>query len=199
MKALKVKDFNLLKAPYVSPDKKPSGKKVWRVLLLPVLLLVLGLGWFAAIKIQTFLTMREIRTLQQSVTELRENSDYQTALEAETELSFLNTGVQNMQIIRQMMDSYPVLDSSMFGAITGAMGEDIAITGYAYTASDGSLAITGRAESVTSSSAFVSRLRQTGLFSAISYSGYLSGQTADGTGYSFQVTCILNEREASDK
>lgn len=199
MKALKTKDINLLTAPYVSPNKRPTGKRVRGVVLFPILLLVLGLGWFAAVKVQTFLTEREMTKLQQSITELRGDADYQDALLAETELSALNTDVQTMQTIRQMLDSYPVLNGAVFDALSGVTGSDIRITGYAYTAADGSLSLTGRAGGVTSAAAFVSRLRQTGLFSTISYSGYVAGQTTDGTGYSFHVTGVLKAGEVSEK
>lgn len=122
----------------------------------------------------------EIDSIQSSFDEAQKIADHATALSA------LYTGLQSSEI---MFALYPDLDQNLFLTVKRCAGEAFSIEEYKYEEAATTLAVYAHAPSVNEMPRFVEALRNTGLFSAVTYTGYTSDSNGD---YYCTVGCTLN-------
>ncbi len=200
MKALSKKDLNFARAEELSgkpSGKAPSGQgKRMALIVFPFLLLVAGLMVWGGLQWQYRSDSRKAENQAVQVGSILGDSGYRQALLAEKRMKELETEYRNAWTVRQALDSYPSLSQAFFQTILSSAGTQAEITGFVYSASDGLLVMTGTAYGILDTAEFVGRLRQTGLFESISYTGYteMGESSADSASscYLFRISAIVN-------
>ena len=86
--------------------------------------------------------------------------------------------------------TYPRITSDLIDSVDAVGGEAVRMTLRGYDASTGTLEFRAQSSVVMDIPAYVLSLRQTGLFSAVAYSGY----RYDGGVYHLDIKCTLRER-----
>lgn len=198
MRQLQQKDLNFLKAVQtVQPIKKRNGKK-GMLIAFPAVLLVAGLGSWGGLQWQYLTLNSAMEENAITVDNMAGDGQYQQALDAEKTLSALRAKVENARLARQALNSYPALTSGLFDQILECAGDSIRITGYSYSASDGLLVISGEAEGIGDAALFVGKLRVSGIFVSLGYTGYAKDSTGEPPVYLFSASGVLKGREADD-
>ena len=86
--------------------------------------------------------------------------------------------------------AYPQITSGLMASIAAVGGETVGMTLKGYDSAMGTLEFRAQGHAVIDIPAYVLALRQTGLFSAVDYSGY----RYDGGAYHLDLKCTLRER-----
>jgi hypothetical protein len=117
--------------------------------------------------------------------------------------------------------SYPDMTSTDYKNLYSIAGSKVTITNISYSRETGMLTFTGKTGSATRVPIFISALRQSGMFSGVSYDGWAGGsytepgtpqqvQGPDGTtsvvdtqvsksAYTFSVTCIKSKASGEEQ
>lgn len=86
-----------------------------------------------------------------------------------------------------LLGSYPDVTSSLLHRVEAAGGAGITIQFTDYNAATGELLFNANSDQVIDIPSYIRALQNCGVFSTVSYTGY----TADETGYSIDLRCIL--------
>lgn len=202
MKALQQRDLDFLQASAVKrKDKKQSNGKLIALVVFPAALLIAGVGSWGFLQWKNTSLEQKKAQYSETLNNLDSDEDYQQALALEQEAGVLNSNYKEASEMQAALQSYPEFTKSFFDQLKTAAGTKISILSYSYTASDGLLQLRGTADGVSQTAVFVNALRNTGLFSALSYSGYTKEQAGQTAGaqplYDFQIRGILKGRAAS--
>lgn len=193
MKRLKQKELNFLSVSRVKKEeKKCSGKKV-AIILFPVILAALCLGAYAGLMVKGYFAEQQIDEDRNAISLLEKDSDYLKAQTVKDEITKIGAENEFAKIMKAALDTYPDLDDAFYTKLMEATGGAVSITELTYSASGGTLQLAGKATGVTGTADFVTRLRATGLFEKVEYSGY---QAENGTNsYLFRITGVLKGKQ----
>lgn len=86
-----------------------------------------------------------------------------------------------------LLDSYPDVTSNLLRRVEAAGGSAITIQYTNYNAATGELQFNANSSQVIDIPTYIRSLQNCGVFSTVSYTGY----TADDTGYSIDLRCVL--------
>lgn len=208
-----------------------SGKKRFnpRVIIVPgVLLLVIiaGVGFAGYLHMSTSQVEAESNTIREylnSPSTNRQISDAETAQE-ESQTSLANTNT--LKLPMDYLATYPDMTSDKYRAITDYAGANIEISSVMYDRNSGVLSFNATSGYVLSIPTFISQLRNSGMFTDITYNGYAgnsavaqltattdrTSSTSTGTTgtssannyvyttplYSFEVICQVKPPEAQE-
>lgn len=202
MKALQQKDLDFLQASAVKrKEKKQSNGKLIALVVFPAVLLIAGVGSWGFLQWKNTSLEQKKAQYSETLNNLGSDDDYQRALALELQAGILNSNYKTASEMQEAFNSYPEFTKSFFDQLKTAAGNKISLLSYSYTASDGLLQLRGTAEGVSQTAVFVNALRNTGLFSALSYTGYTKEQAGQAGGaqplYAFQIRGILKGRSAS--
>lgn len=205
MKELQNKDLNFLQASSGKKKeiKKSSGRKPL-ILLFPVILLAVGLGYWGYLQWQKIGYENDKEKYSNALSDMTSSSEYQEIGELDKKISELETDIAPARAARDAIDSYPDIAESVFKQITKAAQGKITILYYNYASTDGMLTFSCRTNDVTEITAFVGRLRTADIFSAIKYSGYSvygdsnsSGTTPQNKIYQFEIGANLKAKDVA--
>lgn len=165
-------------------------ESVWlRAFYLPALLiLTAGLCTWIVLGMQS-------RALEQEVTaltaELAEDADRYH--EAELKWAYNQALMDRAAAAEELtaaLATYPRITSDLIDSVDAVGGEAVRMTLRGYDASTGMMEFRAQSSAVMDIPAYILSLRQTGLFSAVAYSGY----RYDGGVYHLDIKCTLRER-----
>lgn len=184
MKELKVKDLNFINAAFKKEPMNSETKKKIILFGVPILIVVLCLGSFGILQLQYLKSNMSANTYTTAISDLENSSTYQQAVEIEKKISNLQEENDNAEALQSALNSYPEMSQIFFSQLNRCITSQISITSYNYTADDGLFVIEGKANGISETAAYVQRLRNTGLFYQLEYSGYneeMVEQKADTT------------------
>lgn len=206
MKRLQTRDLDFARAAR-KLRKKPenTNNRKYIYILIPILLLALGVGGWDLLVMQGASYTNQMVEADNATLALLQEEDYSLSAKASALLTQLQSEQQTAAAVREALDSYPEANQALFDQIAADAGSNITLDSYTFTSEDGMLTISGKANGITETAAFVSRLRARGnLFYALDYTGYAiesekkDGQPADAaSGYRFTVTAILRGKGAA--
>ena len=123
---------------------------------------------------------------------LSSQQKYDQVMSLRTQRDELSAQMGYLEKIIAIDGSYPVLDASLFAKVTSCTDANFAIQSYRY---DGAILQLGaNAVSEEYMPQAVQKLRNTGLFENIEYTGYTSD--ADGS-YTCTIGCVLRSPESA--
>jgi len=168
------KEINFLE---VLAGRRGKSKINPKSLIMPgVLLLILlaGLGAFGFFSTQTAEVNRESREIKEYLNSPETARQMQEASNVESEANQMNSQAERVAAPMVLLATYPDLSSADYSRILGAAGVNIEISSMSYDRSTGVLRFLASSDYVLSIPTFIAHLRQTGIFSHVSYSGYAS-------------------------
>lgn len=187
-KRLKKKETNFYRIYMKKPAKSRTVRIIYRLLILPVLLVVAFVGAFAVFFILNVSKQQKIDDLQVYTQQQDQVTLMQEAGVIAKEKTAYTATHTKLATLRRALDSYPKFDLETFLTIASCIEEtNVAISGMQYDSDLGILSLDGRSPFVVDAPIFVQHLRDTELFFAINYTGY--GSDSDGI-YRFHVECL---------
>lgn len=192
MNRLQPKRINLIQALRA---KEPADRSVLRKRILTAVPCCLAAGCLLAFGVLQGLRLMDEAKMNScviAVGDMANNARYQQALDTMEEIESLQGDISRAKELRGALDSYPALNRDFFAAVNGCVSGGIQLSGIDYSAADTLLLLRGSCPSAEEISAFVQRLRETELFSEITYSGYSKQENA----YQFEITGTPKGREA---
>ncbi len=174
---------------YLQQTKKEqsskSGKRITLILPLALLLLIL-LGISGKLLLNNMEKRREADALDAELATL--SAEYDSALSLEGRRDESAATYESLSSARFVFTLYPSLTQDLFMQVRTCAAGIFNISQYAYEETTGMLTINASAASVNEVPLFVQRLRDTGLFSLVQYTGYTSKDTTE---YFCTVGCTL--------
>ena len=163
---------------------------VWlRAFYLPaVVILMAGLCIRGAIMLQSSAVQREIAAVEQWMAE--EEDRYR---EAELKWAYHEALMARTAAVEELnaaLSTYPQVTGGLVASIAAVGGETVTMSLTGYDSATGALQFVARSGEVIDIPGYISDLRQTGLFSAVDYSGYRYTRGA----YYLELSCTLRER-----
>lgn len=192
MKKLQPKDLNFIKALTVKlPADGKTAKKRWVIAMPIVLFAVLGLAW-GGLQLQYAFQLVQFDRETLAVTTMTGDESYRQAVKVEKQATDAAAAIANAEELRVVLDGYPALSKGFFDQINACGMGQVQVQSYNYVVDSAAFILTGTAGSVDQVADYVSRLRSTGLFDALSYTGYT---TQDGIRYFFEITGMPKGQE----
>lgn len=197
MKQLQSKDINFLRMLQPVQQAKQKGSKKGLLVIPPLLMLILGIGAWGLLQWQHWIYVKQTDTCAKQIEDIKTDAQYIQAREAEEKLAALQEKVKEAQLVRDALDSYPMLTGSLFETIQQCAGETIEITGYSYNAVDGLFIISGKAQGISDAAVFVGKLRVSGIYATLGYTGHFLDLTdEEAPGYVFDASGALRGKGA---
>ncbi len=123
-----------------------------------------------------------------TVLEAPENvAAYEKAAEKERRIDTLAAGIDEANLLTERLSSYPLVDSGLLGRIREAGGGAVSVEITGYDSATGRLIFQAESAEVIEAPRYVLKIRNTGLFETVSYSGY----SFDGETYALHLECTL--------
>lgn len=173
---------------YLARTKKARDDKTAKTLtiVLPLALMALALlGVAGKFLLDNRAKQAKIDALDARISEL--NAAYETADARAERLSDAQTELDTLSANRVMFNLYPVLTRDTLVQVR-ACATGFTISDFTFDETTGVLGVKASSDSVNEVPAFVQRLRATGLFSKVQYTGYVSD--ADQV-YHCTIDCTL--------
>lgn len=187
---LSKKDIDLL--PFLKKKEKKRLRRGTTALLVAACTLVLLLFLGA------FFYLREYRAITARITSAQQylnDTSFEAAAAQEAFLAFTSLRAQSQYLEDIVNDiaSYPVYTSAEYTTLYRLAGTEIAILRFEYAKEANTFSLTAGTNDVEALSLFVEALRESGIFSAIDYTGYMPGadEQLDGLRYSARIVCAL--------
>jgi hypothetical protein len=214
-KTIKQRDLNLLLA--MNRDKGGGSGFRLRTLLIPaaILLVLVALGATYFLRLNALMDQRQ--AARDYLNSPATKSAYEKSASLQQESANMVAQATEVGDIVAGLDSYPDMSSGDFIKIFSLAGDAVNLSGFSYERYTGTLTFNADCRSATRVPAFVAKLRMSGIFSDVSYSGYsggsyvtngtpsvngLTGEVAPsyvtGTSYHFNVRCFVKSPLSED-
>ena len=200
MSGLKAKDLDFAAASHVNKKAESSGLGKAILVAVPVALLVAGLGIWLSLTTRYGLYEEEIASYSAQVSAMDEDSQYQTSVMAQAVIQAMEQELDVALQTRNALDSCPDASASLFTTINTAAGEGVELQVVSYNGDEGQIVLMGTAPGISGTAGFVGRLRETGRFDSLEYTGYqeeydANNRTGATGNYIFTITGMLKGRE----
>jgi len=139
-----------------------------------LLIAVIGLGIFGFLTVQTSEVNRESYEMRSYLNSPETARQLQEASTAESEAQSMSARAERVAAPMEMLATYPDLTSADYARILGFASANIEIGAMSYDRSTGVLRFIASSEYVLSIPTFIALMRQSGMFTHVSYSGYAS-------------------------
>lgn len=171
---------------WLASQKNHESKRKARLVAPLALLLAVLLGVAGILLAQNREKRRQLETINAHMESLR--PDYQEALDVQSRLSVANATYQALAAGQFTFQVYPTLNAGLFDQVRECAKDIFNISAYSYDETTRTLSVDASAESVNEVPKFVERLRATGLFESVHYTGYTSDDSQE---YYCTVGCTL--------
>ena len=136
------------------------------------------MGTFGLLSWQHYQYTLRSESLAQAVGAMDTDSVYQRAIAAQAQAAALQKQVDSARAVRDAIDSYPSLSAELFGVIRASTLDGMRLDDLTYA--DGTLSIAGTASRIDDTAAYVARLRTSGYFLGVDYTGYVQRGDTEG-------------------
>lgn len=202
MRRLKQKDINFLLPMAKKKQINVAQLKKAGIVLLPVLLLGGCVSFWAALTFSQQDMRRELDELNLKMSMLQGGNAYATAQEFQKANNAKQAYLDNLMLVSACAETYPAMGTSFFSTLENCLTADIWLNSMQYTAPDCTLVLYGTARNVGDTADFVERLRKTGNFAEVTYSGWQNTERLEQEtflNYSFQIKAMLWEKTLSEE
>lgn len=218
-KKIKQKEINFLT---VLTGRSAKKKLSPRSLIMPgvvLVILVVGVGMFSMLTMDTNRVEAQSDVIREYLDSPETNRQLMEAANLESQAQYMSYLAEETVSPINNVSSYPDMTRANYEALWGYAGANIELGSLRYDRTTGVLSFTATSDYVLSIPTFISQLRNCGIFSDVSYSGYAgnaaatqiatstdrtsssssssSSSSASGTAnmqqprYSFSVECVL--------
>ncbi len=181
----KKSDINLLK--YYRERVSKGKKKNWSMIAI-LLALILAIGSFAYVKGKNIYTEKENIFYEKEISGTANVKELTELLYKQNQIMNIPAIMKELNIAKDAGVDKELLNASKLLKIMEVAKESVIVTSIEGNAVKGSLIIEGTGSDEFSTSNFISKLKETEMFSNVEYSGYSSKSAGE---YSFTVVCIL--------
>ena len=188
MSKLRSRNINLLEN--YNRSKKNSTKKAgsgkFKYFVPFIIIVLIGGAVFAVNTLDVIKKNAQLATVQSYIS--ANSAEYEDAQSVSEQLTQATDQKDDLTEEENYEKSMPTIDAALFDKIEACMGTGYAISVYQYDEKSGLLTMNVTTPSVNDMPQFIERLRATGLFLHIEYTGYASD--SNGT-YNSTVGCVL--------
>lgn len=184
-------DINLYRRYLKDPKKAEKQKAILKLVLPVIICLVIAAAAVAGFKIRNMFLNKEL----DEINAFLEDEDNIAMAGKAQQLNILNTALRNeikaLESARDAVNSYPLLNSRIRTTILSCREglSDLEIS--SYYAETGVLKLTATTDLAENANVFIQRLKDTGLFVQVEYTGYQ--YTESNQTYNINVVCYLSE------
>jgi cytoskeletal protein RodZ len=181
----KKSDINLMKQ-YKKQVLK-NKKRKWGMIAI-LLALIVVIGGFTFVKFKNILTENENRNYESEISETANAKELAELIDKQNQIMNIPEIVEELNKAQDTGADKDLLNASKLLKIMEVSKGTITISSIEGNGVSGSLVIDGTGSDEFSTSSFISKLKETELFTNVQYSGYTSTNANE---YSFTITCIL--------
>lgn len=171
MQKLRNKDIDLLKV-YKQKSEPSKYASVMKLAIGPVLFTIFSLAIFGVLAFQNHNLESEIDNMNKETKRIQQEIASNPNLERYQSLQNAINDVEKYKTFYSNIQSYPQLSQNTFDTILIASGIDVNVTSFSYTRDSQVISLSIEATGAESPGEFVTRLKETGAFSKVDYSGY---------------------------
>lgn len=187
---LQKKNIDLLRA-YRQHTTKRNNVPMWAKLALPPLVLFLIFASvFAYGTLEDNRYRRELKEAKAEIAALEANGTNEQINKLQDAVTANKKKVSNLQKVLDNLDTYPRLQRDAVDKITAACGTTVTIKDLTFDENYGTIVITAQTPYVYETADLITRLKNSGAFSSVYYSGYYETSEAE--------TAVSQEDEKSD-
>lgn len=188
----KKKNINLYQIWNASAKEETVEKKhIGQHILFPAITFAVCLAAWGVVMLWNHTTSNKIDEINSWIEDDAVQEEYQSANALKTQSDTLATAITQVDQMKQNLATYPDLTAEMIGKIVDVGGSDMAVSIRTMDAQTGTLTFNATSKKVIDIPAYVKKLRGTGLFSSVDYSGY----NYEDEEYSLVLSCVLKEAE----
>lgn len=193
-KRLKHKDINFLQVLHERPEGQQGPGKKRALIALPIVLAVAVALAYGGMAFRLYQQGAALSAASSYLDDPQNLLSQQQSRQWLAKSQAVQAELRRLDDTRDALATLPVFDTGAFAHLYAAASGGVTILQMEYTEDAGVLTVSAQSASVTDAPVFVQRLRGTGLFSDISYTGYLSD--TDGM-YYFSASCLRKGGDAS--
>lgn len=132
------------------------------------------------------------KNLNSYITDTSNVTNYKQAVALSKEIKSVNTKEGELVSMMSAVKTYPSINTEFFSTMAAtATANGITVGSMSYDNTTGLISYTATTTSVTAIPSYVAALRDTGLFSAVEYTGY-TGSTEGGYSFNIAAYCVGN-------
>lgn len=186
------KNINLYEQ-WLSDQKSETGKKLHfgKELIAPAVTLAACLVLFLGVTIWNGLTSARIRSVENWIEEPSVQEEYTRANERKTYSAALAQSISQVKRLGENLATYPELTDSVIREIEDVSGRDMDVKIRGLNIETGTLTFNAVSRQVIDIPGYVSKLKATGLFETVNYTGYTYGENE----YTLSLSCVLAAAE----
>ena len=188
----KKKEMNLLKV--LAREEKESGKEqvnIGKHLIYPGITLVICLACIVVVMIWNLRTGGQINDIEDWINDDQIQQEYQEANAVKEQSERLVAEHSQVEQRKENLATYPDLTEEKIAAIVDVGGSDMSVQIQSLDAESGLLTFNAISRQVIDIPGYISKLRKTGLFSSVDYTGYQYGDEE----YALELSCVLKGEE----
>lgn len=188
----KNKEMNLLKV--LVREEKESGKEqvnIGKHLIYPGITLVICLACIVVVTIWNLRTGGQINDIEDWINDDQIQQEYQEANAVKEQSERLVAELSQVEQRKENLATYPDLTEEKIAAIVDVGGSDMSVQIQSLDAESGLLTFNAISRQVIDIPGYISKLRKTGLFSSVDYTGYQYGDEE----YALELSCVLKGEE----
>lgn len=168
-------------------EKKNIGKHI----LFPAITFAVCLAAWGGVVFLNHTTSNEIDEINSWIEDDDVQEEYKAADALKKQSDTLATAISQVDQMKQNLATYPDLTAEMIAKIVDVGGSDMQVSIRTMDAETGTLTFNATSKKVIDIPTYVSKLRGTGLFSSVDYSGY----NYEDEEYSLVLSCVLKGAE----
>lgn len=178
---LQKKNIDLLRA-YRLHTKKKTAIPEWAKLALPLLVvLLLFASVFAYGTLEANRYQRQIKDDKAQISTLEANGTNEEITKLQKAITKNRDKANNLEAVVKNLETYPKLQRDAIDKIVVACGSTIDIKDLTFVDNFGTIVITAQTPYVYDTADFITRLKESGVFRSVDYTGYNTKQAADTT------------------
>jgi phage-related holin len=187
--ALKNKDVNFLKAYYRKPVKFKTGKSGVSLTILPIIIIAVAVVCVFILNEKVSTLKTEILWLENYIENDNNISDFSKSKQLSIEIAELQSYLDELNAAASRKTSGRTITLSDTARIYSCLNEGEAIIRLDFSKSLSLISLTALTKSELAVSGLAARLKSSGIFSGIDYSGYSYDTAFDG--YSVVFNCVF--------
>lgn len=184
------KNINLYEKWLLDQKEEEKGKAHFgKELIAPAVTLGLCLVLFAGITGWNAVTSSKIQKVESWIEDDTVQEEYQEAESRKLYSASLSQAIRQVDRMEKNLSTYPKLTDSVIREIEDVSGRDMDVRIQGLDIATGTLSFDAVSRQVIDIPGYVSRLKDTGLFEEVNYTGYTYGDSE----YTLSLSCILKE------
>lgn len=188
----KKKEINLYQSfnTFVKEDAVEK-KNIGQHILFPAITFAVCLAAWGGVMVWNHTTSNKIDEINSWIEDDSVKKEYQSASALKTQSDTLSATISQVDQMKQNLATYPDMTAEMIGKIVDVGGSDMSVSIRTMDAESGELTFNATSKKVIDIPTYVKKLRGTGLFSSVDYSGY----NYEDEEYSLVLSCVLKGTE----